>query len=87
MYAKNHQAHFIDIFSKLERVESPPTFEVSKGILLVVAPRLTARSQGPMFGGLEGTRWRELLSRLSEEDIHLLCSVWRDSTWKTSASA
>lgn len=39
------------------------------------------------FGGLEGTGWNKFIKDLPPEDIELLQSAWRPSTWKTYASA
>lgn len=40
-----------------------------------------------VFGGLENTGWNDLVSGLSTKETELLKSAWRDSTWKTYASA
>lgn len=39
------------------------------------------------FGGLEGTGWNKLIMDLLPEDVDLLKSAWRSSTWKTYTSA
>lgn len=39
------------------------------------------------FGGLEGTGWIRLIKDLQPEDVELLQSAWRPSTWKTYSSA
>lgn len=40
-----------------------------------------------LFRGLEGTGWSQLISTLDPEDVSLLQSAWRDSTWRTYESA
>lgn len=40
-----------------------------------------------LFGGLEGTGWSNIITGLPAEDIDLLQSAWRDSTWRTYRSA
>jgi hypothetical protein len=43
--------------------------------------------EGPIFGSLEGTGWGRLTAELQSDDIALLRSAWRDSTWKTYSSS
>lgn len=40
-----------------------------------------------MFRGLENTGWGPLVAGLGSEDVNLLQSAWRNSTWKTYGSA
>lgn len=39
------------------------------------------------FGGLEDTGWNSLIRDMPLEDVYLLQSAWRSSTWKTYGSA
>lgn len=43
--------------------------------------------EGLLFRGLESTGWSQLLVGLEQSDIDLVQSAWRDSTWRTYASA
>ncbi|KAL4719228.1 hypothetical protein ACJJTC_006922 [Scirpophaga incertulas] len=53
-------------------------------------PRHTVSSPGGNvndFGGLESSGWNNLVSNLPGEDVELLTSAWRHSTWKTYTGA
>lgn len=44
-------------------------------------------SERSSFRGLEGTGWTKLVRNLNPNDISLLQTAWRDSTWRTYGSA
>lgn len=48
---------------------------------------LTAKSRRVLFRGLAHTGWSELIADLDPDDIDLVQSAWRDSTWRTYESA
>uniref|UniRef100_A0A2H1W8C5 SFRICE_040034 n=1 Tax=Spodoptera frugiperda TaxID=7108 RepID=A0A2H1W8C5_SPOFR len=47
----------------------------------------TTKSSGVVFRGLEDTGWGRLVTGLDPNDIELIQSAWRDSTWRTYAAA
>lgn len=47
----------------------------------------TTKSSGVVFRGLEDTGWSKLVTGLDPNDIELIQSAWRDSTWRTYGAA
>ncbi|XP_020712406.2 uncharacterized protein LOC105693641 isoform X1 [Athalia rosae] len=70
-----------------EHSGSDPAAESRKTPDRHVNGSLTTERQGPLFRGLENTGWGKLVEGLVQEDVDLLYSAWRDSTWKTYSSA
>lgn len=47
----------------------------------------TTQGESAVFGGLENSGWSALVAPLSKDDVDLLQTAWRNSTWKTYLSA